>query len=262
MDDFNAKLYPDTRIDSLLAFKPISMEWLAARGIDPFHRPDATLDQIRRRLGMDWEDMLEALGSLGAPEGDSDWGSLPLSRLLEFLTREHREFRQVFIPAIKSAFAAGEGKPDFMGPLLPLVNAWPGFSASLLEHIGSEEALLFPKILRDQYRSRYGEADMAALFDPSLAYPSLLFLRKEGEHLEKLRRYLDAASYCGSPESMEKPAISVYRMLHFLHARLAEHSRLEREFLLPRAAMLEKDLRDRTHAGLLLSNACPTQKTP
>lgn len=262
MDDIRAKLYPNTRIASLLAFKPMSMEWLAARGIDPFHRPDATLEQICRRLEMDWEELLEALGSQKTPDKESDWSNLPLSRLLEFLTREHDEFRQVFIPAIKSAFETGEGKPDFLGPLYPLVKAWPGFSASLLEHIGSEEALLYPKILRDQYRFQYGDEDSAELFESSLAYPALVFLNKEGRHLETIRQYLDAASFCGSPESMEKPAISVYRLLHHFQARLVEHSRLEREILLPKAAMLEKDLRNRPHAGLLCSNVCPTQKTP
>lgn len=254
MEDLKTKLYPDTRIASLLAFKPIAMEWLATRGIDPFHRPDATLEQICRQLGMDWEDLLEALGSLETPDKDSDWSNLPLSRLLEFLTREHGEFRQVFIPAIKNAFEAGEGKRDFLGPLFPLVKAWPGFSASLLEHIESEEALLFPKILRDQYRYQYGGVE-TALFDSSLAYPSPLFLRKEDEHLETIRRFLEAASFDGSTDSMEEPAMSVYRLLHYFQARLTDHARLEKEILLPRAAMLEKNLRDRPGDGLLFSNA-------
>ena len=63
-------------------------------------------------------------------------------------------------------------------------------------------------------------------------------------------------------QRIDEPAISVYRLLHHFQARLAEHSRLEREFLLPRAAMLEKHLRDRPYAGLLLSNPCPTRKIP
>jgi iron-sulfur cluster repair protein YtfE (RIC family) len=249
MDDLKANLFPNTPISSLLILKPISMEWLATCGIDPFHQPKATLEEVYRRLGMEWEDFLEALGELEEPHRDSNWKSLPLCHLIEFLTREHREFKHVFIPAIKSAFAAGDGKRDFLGPLLPLVKAWPGFSATLLEHIGFEEALLFPKILRDQYRMLHGQESPASAYDSTQGFPSLMFLGKEGEHAETIRRYLDSASFCCAPESMEMPAVSVYRLLHHFQERLIGHSRVERDFLLPRAAMAEKRLRDRSIAA-------------
>jgi iron-sulfur cluster repair protein YtfE (RIC family) len=234
-------LFPDTTLLSVLRLRPLALSLLEAMGVDPYMPTGARIGDACRDAGIDWVTLVDRVYALEVPARDSDWKRLPVPHLVDFLTQEHRDFTEFFIPAIKSDFAWGEDRMDFLESLHNMIKAWPGFSASLVEHTTEEEAFLFPKILRYSYCARHHGTDPEFSDGSVKVFAAVHLMRNEDKHLAALGGFLEAASFAGAKDPS---AAGVFRLMQSLHARLVEHSRLERELLYPLATDLEKSLYD------------------
>lgn len=249
MQDIMLNLFPDSRVQSVLALRPLALSVFESMGVNPYTAPQLRLAEACALAGLPWNALRESLAKLPVPSADSPWRELPVRHLLDFLTAEHREFIGTFIPAIKSGFAAGAGRPEYLGPLAPMMAAWPGFSASLIEHIASEEGFLFPKILRYAYCLDHVDTDPGFPDGSVKVFAALHLLRSEEKQGETIRAFLETASFSASFLPEEAPAGGLIHLLSEFHRRLIDHSRLERDVLLPLAESLEKRLYDRHIAG-------------
>ncbi|MEO6096203.1 MAG: hemerythrin domain-containing protein [Fibrobacteria bacterium] len=250
MEHLKLMLFPDTPLHTLLAIRPMAMNWLEKWEINPYCLPSARLEDLCRISGLRWDELLQSLQTMEIPDRASDWANRPLYHLIDFLTQEHRAFLQEFIPAILSAFTAGDRHPDFLGPLHPLIVAWPGFSASLIRHISEEESFLFPKILQQEYCLRHG--GMAPDFSKGSVrvFAAVHLMREEQKQLLPIQEFLEALRFFRTTgKTMEAAGAGVNRLLQAFHHRLMEHSRMEREILFPLAGAMEKQVYDRFIEG-------------
>jgi iron-sulfur cluster repair protein YtfE (RIC family) len=250
MEHLKLMLFPETPLQTLLSIRPMAMNWLEKLEINPYTAPSARLEDLCRISGLRWEEFLQDLDALERPDRESDWGKRPLYHLIDFLTREHQVFLHEFIPAIRNSFATGDRLPDFLGPLHPLIVAWPGFSAALIRHISEEETFLFPKIMRYEYCLRHGGMEPDFSEGSVRVFATVQLMRGEQKQVLAIREFLEASRFFQPSEGIqETSAAGVYRLLQAFHHRLAEHSRMERKILFPLAGALEKQVYDRFIEG-------------
>jgi iron-sulfur cluster repair protein YtfE (RIC family) len=249
MEHLKPMLFPDTPLQTLLTIRPMAMHLLETWGIDPYSAPSAKAEDLCRISGLDWKTVLLAFDALETPARDSEWDKLPLYHFLDFLTHEHRVFVHEFIPAVRNAFLAGEGRQDYLGLLHPLILAWPAFSASLIGHIADEEAFLFPRIMHYEYHLRHGGTAPDFSEGSVRVFAAVHLMRAEQKQISLIREFLDASRYSRLSEEMEGAAQAVFRLLQAFHQRLLEHSRMEREILFPLAGSMEKQVYDRCIDG-------------
>lgn len=209
--------------------------------VNPYLAPSSRLGDVCKDARIEWETLVDKVNALPVPARDSDWTQLPISHLLDFLTQEHRDYVDYFIPAIQSGFASGEGRTEFVKALNPMIKAWPEFSASLMEHVAAEETYLFPKILRYAYCAEHHRTDPDFSDGSVKVFAAVQLLRNEEKQMDALSGFLEAAAFTGA---MEPSAVGLLRLLHAFRDRLLEHSRMERDVLYPMAADLEKRLYD------------------
>ncbi len=237
-------LFPETALPTLLAIRPLAISMLEDMQVRPYVVPAVRIGDACKQAGVAWETFLQRMENLGIPARGSDWAHLPICRLLDFLTQEHRDFAETFIPAIKAGFASGEGRKDFLGTLHPLIKAWPAFSASLIEHMAAEEAFLFPKILRYAYCVKHHQVDPDFSDGSVKVFAAVHLMRGEEKQMVAISEFMEATAFSAFAGTMDAPAAGLFHLLETFQARLTEHSRMEREILYPLAEGLERRLYD------------------
>jgi iron-sulfur cluster repair protein YtfE (RIC family) len=249
MEYLELMLFPETPLYTLLSLRPMSMRWIEEYGFNPYAVPAPRVEDLCKAANLDWNGFLAAFRQLEIPGRASDWEKRPCYHLLDFLTREHRLFIHDFIPAIRNAFAAGEGRQDYLGALHPLIVAWPAFATSLSEHITEEEAFLFPRIMQYDFCLRHG-GDAPDFSEGSVrVFAAVHLMREEQKQVKAIHEFLDAAHFSPPSETMEDSAAAVFSLLQDFHHKLSEHSRMERKILFPIAGSLERQVYDRSIGG-------------
>lgn len=132
--------FSDIPVSSLMAIRPGVMAVLEKHGMDPFTVPSVCIGSLCNSRGVAWVDFVAEIGDLEIPGRNTDWAGLPLFHLLDFLTEEHREFIQDFLPAIKNGFAADQDGKEASGPMRSLLGE---FQKRLEEHSRLEREVLF-----------------------------------------------------------------------------------------------------------------------
>ncbi len=212
--------------------------------MDPWDPNYLTIGELcdAKRIGM--EEFHAEMKSLPTPDDGTDWKSHPIYYLLDYLTREHWQFVNRILPAIKHAFAEEyTANDDSLHRLRYLVEEWPAFSSALEGHIHEEESFLFPKILHYDYSLRHrgyypdfsgGSVDV---------FVALRLLGNEKEQLAVVRRFLNELLFS---KSANEPLVSLESqlapLLSDLQNRFNNHSALETTVLFPMAKALEKAL--------------------
>jgi iron-sulfur cluster repair protein YtfE (RIC family) len=217
-------------------------------GLDPWRRPHMGVAETCEAGGVTWDRFALELENLAVPGRDTDWTALPAYHLLDFLRAEHREFAQVYLPALRYAL-------DSIGPraagelclLRDLVRLWPEFASVLSEHMREEDEFLFPKILRQDCALRGGEVDPDFNQGSVRKFLSTQLLRNERDLHADMDRI--AETLRTAPGNGKFPDGWADSLLREFIARLRAHSRLESEVLGPMAVELERKLYDRGISG-------------
>lgn len=245
----NQWLFRNSLVSTVLANRPLALEWFERHGMDPFPIGDQGIGEACADHGIAWETFLAELEALGEAGRNSDWQTQPIARLIDFLTREHREFTGEWIPAIQSAMNAGDRDSERPVRLDAMIRMWPEFKASLIQHMTAEESFLFPKLLRYDYCGRHRVCDPGFAAGSVKVFAALHLLREEHRQAGSLRDFLEAAGFAEAEAAKDSAWKRHRRLLSDFQARLTEHSRIEREILYPRAVALEKRMYDGSISG-------------
>jgi iron-sulfur cluster repair protein YtfE (RIC family) len=243
MDDLKEWIYPSTRIGDAIKYRPQSLDTLYRGSLNPWQEQDMTLDEFCRREGFSLPDLLAELTNLPVPDAKSDWDSLPIYYLIDFLTEEHRLFINADIQAIRTRMDMPledrEKDPDIFARLTDSLRE---VTDRLRVHQQEEEDVIFPVILRNEWHllNPGGEDFIEWVSGHSRAAWKLE--RREDEFGRSVRSWLDGTLASRDRyqrlENLE-PAIS---LITTLGLRLEAHDRLEQEVLRPRAERMEREL--------------------
>jgi iron-sulfur cluster repair protein YtfE (RIC family) len=197
-----------------------------------------------------WEEFNREISGLPDVGETTDWNQSPVSHLLDFLCREHWEFIHSFFPSIKEAIHSWKPGRDDWESIKCLRDGWPGFAASLVEHIHEEEGFLFPSILRYDYCLRHKTSHPDFSQGSVNVFIAIRLLGNEWRMLSLIRKFLEESGFltqAGLGDSAgENP---LHALLDRFRIRLESHSNLETGVLYPIARKIERALYDAHISG-------------
>ena len=240
-----------TTLRNLIRFRPLAVETLEEyAGYRVWRQLDDSLEAFSESLGINLAAVLLQLGRLPPGPDHANWDEIPLYRLVDHLTAEHREFRERSMQEIRHLLYRHDVPPYPGGYLLKAIyQEFHVFEKSFLWHMTEEEDFLFPKILRIEacirhpglypeiFKGTVGSYPLSELHAPEAGFRRMLV-----DVREKVRVKDPAA---------ESAARGIEALLETLDSRIAAHARLEIDVLLPRALGLERELAARNSHGRL-----------
>jgi len=251
MDCIEKWFFPGTAIGTILRLRPMAISLLEKYAMDPWDSNQASIHEHCEAKRITLSAFLAEMKDLPEPEEDTDWKTRPIYHLVDHLAREHWEFLNRLLPAIKNVLAQEyAANAESLRRLRNLIEEWPTFSAALEAHIHQEEAFLFPKILQYDYSLRHKG------FHPDFAggtvdvYVALRMLGNEKEQMAVVRRFLSEVVFSkASQDHLDSLEGRLYPLLMDLQSRLANHAALEAKVLFPMAKSVEKALIDARISG-------------
>lgn len=188
--------------------------------------------------------LLDHVAGLPPVPADTPWSEKPLYYLVDFLTANHRLFREKTLPDLRRSLDL-QGLPLFPDRYLVdlILQDLQAFERVFTGHMAEEEEVLFPEILHGEALLRHGLRSPAAqpgnpfkleFLGPTL--PDEVFGRMIADIAEKARNQRVSPAFIPRFEGIRK-ALSDFQ------GDLAGHTRLEIGELLPRAALVEQALR-------------------
>lgn len=238
MDRLNDWVFPTTLVGDAIKFRPLFLDSLYRREINPWSRLESTLARVCVENGFDADAFLKEAGSLPVPEPDSDWESLPCFHLIDFLTHQHRDFLLVDLPAIQYRMRIADG----VGLAFQMSRSIHEFGERLQSHIATEEDEIFPHILRNECAVRHPDWIEVIDTGKGVVGAAARLLGKEKEFafiLDCLMRQVSD----GADETVNSHSLSaVSILLRELERNIGDHSRLEADHLYPMALRLEEML--------------------
>ena len=243
-------LFPNTTVETVLKTRPGAMALLEAHGCNPWKSLGAPIAELCAGSGLEWAVFSRELGSLPIPGESSDWKSLPMYRLLDFLVDQHRDLLQGFLPAIGHVLSSlGDADAESLLHIRGLAEEWPAFASSLSAHIREEEEILFLRTLRYDSCLRTQSADPEFAGGSVQVFTVVRMLEHEHRDMALFRGFLSRA-LPGFPEAGGKVVETRLRpLIAGLQETLGRHSRLETDLLFPWAIRLEKTLYDQRIRG-------------
>lgn len=232
---------PQTAVRSLIKVRPMAVGLLDKRKVrywDALDRPIA--DVIRGEvLG----DFLDELAYARVPAADTDWLSMPLYWLVDFLTEGHRDFIMQDVSDLGHlldihTLADSEESEGLRG----IHRAFQAFTKEFQSHVDEEEGVLFPKILRYEACLRDGRVHPEFHRGSIQSYMAVR-LEQEEKRLEAACELLSdrirahARAHADSLTSSDLQAF-----LDRLREKLADHRELENRVLFPTAREMERTL--------------------
>jgi iron-sulfur cluster repair protein YtfE (RIC family) len=209
-------------------------------------RLDDSLARFCAAYRKDPSDLLARLLGMPPVPADTDWAAVPLYRLIDHLTQNHREFREKDMPSIDALLETQRlpAYPDGYVVKL-LLQEFRHFRKEFLKHMDEEEAFLFPIILRDEARSRHPGLEVGD-FQAS----ANLYLRMETHTPEaEFKRMITSIQEKLRHQLMHRPAAElaakVQEALDGFAVKLKAHADLEEDVLSPRAVRLKRGAGER-----------------
>jgi hypothetical protein len=242
MDGINDWVFPTTRVADAVRFRPASLEAFYRLACDPWKEGGKSLAEVCVCRGKGVQDLLRELSALPVPGPESPWEELPVHFLIDYLTDEHRQKIHADLPAVRSIlempFRETSGGPLF-GVLL---DAFHRFSEKLRAHIGEEEDILFPGILRNEHILRHAcSGGRPGLVSDRLLVASRL-LGREDDLSFSLREWTQVAGQEGTLRSRPEVAEAAAQAMQRLERKIRSHGDLERDRLYPVASRIESEL--------------------
>lgn len=244
-------LYPTTPVASLLRARPAALAVFERFPLNPWESMHCGIREACVLGGVAWSDFSQALDQLRSPDSRADWTALPICHLLDFLSSEHRDFLEGFIPSIGRALSQDiDGDFDSLQHLRAVASEWPGFVAALTEHIREEEEVLFLRVLRYDTSLRLGWGDPDVKGGSVGVFATVRMLNHEHRDVKLMMDFLERARLLcpahGEPSAL---AASLRPVLDGFSRQLRSHARLEQDVLIPLAMAMEKKLYDQLIRG-------------
>lgn len=201
---------------------------------------DQPLDLFCTRYGVMPSDLLDRVAALPEPEAEINWDDEPLYRLVDRLSADHREFREVRLPALRSALEL-QGLPAYPDRYVAglMLQDFQSFGRAFLGHMSEEEEKLFPDaLLGDAVLRHPGLAlkpSSRPLHHSRPETPDDVFSRMATDIREKIR--LQPVS----PASLHRFA-AIASDFQAFEEKLRRHGALENDVLGPRLARIEEAL--------------------
>jgi iron-sulfur cluster repair protein YtfE (RIC family) len=250
MENIRDWLFANTPIDSLLKTRPLSISVLEKNGIDPWKAPKEEIGDCCRDHRVPWETFSDEMKKLAAPAAGTDWQREPVYRLIDFLTREHREFLGIHLPAIQEILrqrAPGSGDWECLARLR---EGWQPFVNTLTDHIKEEEGFLFPTLMHYDYCLRHKTSHPDFSQGSVNVFIAIKLIGNEWKLLSVIRSFLEEAGFMKTRAvDGDSGEARLFALIEKLQARLQEHSQLETGVLYPMARKIEKALYDAHISG-------------
>lgn len=243
-------LFPTTSLGAILRTRPLALSVFESHGLSPWKDLTASIECACRLQGLPTETLSWEIGGLQAPAAESDWSRLSIYHLLDFLTEEHRVFRD-FLASITYTLNT-DPLEDLESRMFHanLSRDWRTFYGSFLEHLREEEEFLFPKILRYHASLRDGNIDPEFGNGSVRVFKAVRMGRREQGEIEIYRKLLERSWPAAGGEKPLCPSETRLRpLLEAFLAKLESHANLETEALFPAATAMEKTLYDRHIRG-------------
>lgn len=192
--------------------------------------------------GVSLEEVMAALESgreRYTGQGDEDWGSRPLSELIDHIVEKHHDYTKSALERLdplsaKVASVHGQNHPE----LVQVRDLLAALRKDLIPHMLKEEQVLFPFIEQLESAALNGRPAPTPFFG-TVRNPVRMMLQEHdaaGDLLRDLRSvsqdYRVPADGCASYSSL-------YQALEELERDLHQHIHLENNVLFPRAISLE-----------------------
>ena len=227
----------------IAAEMPAAVPIFARFDIDLCRMGEQSLTEACANLNLSIEQLQEKLAALNGFAGaEADPQAMTMAQLVQRIVRvHHRRIRQD-LPALAQMAAQVEQKHSGHSPdLAPLARLISELHRDMFEHIGREEQVLFPFIVRMEEEAVLRYPNDHACFR-SLSTPIARMTQDHGGAEEVLEELRQRTNDFAAPQGSCATKFAVFAGLRAFHADLREHLRLEDSILFPRALKLEAEL--------------------
>lgn len=181
------------------------------------------------------EEILDELGDV-TPE-DQDWNSAPIPDLIREIVDRHHAWLRSELPLLDHLFALVIHSSD---AIRPVQRAFSLLKAEMEGHMGKEERILFPAILRMDALHAHGKPIPRPPFG-SIRNPISMMEHDHELAIQYLDEIRDLTYGFDLPDHACHGLRMVYHELQALEADMHRHFHLESNILFPRVKNMERE---------------------
>jgi regulator of cell morphogenesis and NO signaling len=222
---------------------PAAVPLFARFDIDLCRFGERSLAEACAHLNLSLDQLQEKLVALhGFSSAEADAHAIPLAQLIQRIVRVHHRRVRQDLAALAEMAARLEQEHSGRSPeLAPLARLIGELHREMFDHIGREEQVLFPFIVRmeEEAALRY-PSDHSCL--RSLRTPIARMMQDHCSAEEVLEELRQRTNDFTPPQESCATKRAVFAGLRTFGSDLREHLRLEDEVLFPRALKLEAEL--------------------
>ncbi len=231
----------ETTVREIALDQPASIRVFERLGIDYCCGGRKPLAQACAERSLDLQSVLAALESTGASkDASTDWATAPLESLCQHIVTTHHEYVRREIPrlgqfATKVVARHGDDRPEL--PQIEQLIKTAG--DELLEHLGKEEAMLFPYITNlERNLATCGPRSLGCF--GAVRNPIRVMMAEHDAAGETLARIRALSHDYTAPEGACPTYRGFYQGLAEFESDLRRHVHLENNVLFPRAIEMEE----------------------
>jgi regulator of cell morphogenesis and NO signaling len=207
--------------------------------IDYYCDGGRSLREAAEEAGADAQKLAAEIAAIDS-QSDTDFVSMSIDALIEYIVDTHHAFMKKLLPDISRRFHGIEENGPLPSSMVSLVHAFHEVKADLVTHTATEEKEVFPYINKLYNLSIDESTDNSKLnevLDEQI-------LQMEKEHVSAKNGVAALKSMTGDfAANNADPAISeLIRLLQSLYYDVHLHIHMENNLLHPRAIQLEKSL--------------------
>jgi regulator of cell morphogenesis and NO signaling len=232
----------ETTVREIALENPASLRVFEKFGIDYCCGGRKPLAQACQEHSLELAAVLAALDAAAgsAEQAGVDWTQAPLTPLCEYIVGRHHAYVRAEIPRLtqlaqRVAARHGDGHPEVIA-IQALVQA---LSEDLQQHLGKEEAILFPCIASLERQGTQGGPQAPACFG-TVKNPIRVMMAEHDAAGEALAQIRKLSRDFTPPEGACPTYRGLYQALSEFERDLHQHVHLENNILFPRAIAMEE----------------------
>ena len=236
---------PETQVAEIATQNPATIRVFQQFGIDFCCGGKRPLGEVCAEKQMTFGVLRSALESVGQPSGELPPADTKMTELIRFIVDKYHADLRTELPrlgqmAAKVLDVHGMKHPE----VLPALAAtFRGLREELESHMMKEERVLFPYIAQLEAMEAAGRSLPASPFG-SIQAPIGMMEHEHESAGQALARLRELTGGYVPPEGACNTFRGLYHGLSELETALHEHIHLENNVLFPRAARLERELRE------------------